>query len=638
MNRMTSEVSEDGDTDDSESAGGNTAGAETEEQDVQNDAVIEAALRKSLLVFIFAMLPVIGILIYLIVNKAEEETVENEVVNPTVRDVSSTALPNITLVDSTEESGIEFEFQSGRYGDKLLPETMGGGVAVFDYNNDAHADVLLVNAMRWPFATDRYEADQPPATCKLYQGDGTGKFKDVTVDAGMDVTLYGMGVAIGDYDNDGDSDVFLSAVGENRLMRNDGGKFADATDESGLAGDPETWNTSCGFFDYDNDGLLDLFVCSYVQWSRKIDLSLETSLDGQVRAYGRPTLFSGTLSYLYHNEGDGVFRDVSEAAGIQIMNHLTDVPMGKSMGLAPCDYNRDGWMDIIVANDTVRNFLFENNQDGTFTEKGELLGIAYDLASGQARGAMGIDTTTFREDGSIAVGIGNFANEASALYMASPKVPTFVDAAMYTGFGPPTRQGLTFGLFFFDADLDGRPDVFGANGHLDEEIAKTQRTQRYAQRPQLFWNAGKQSDNELVLLGAECTGQSFCQPIVGRGAAYGDLDADGDLDVVVAVSDGKARLFRNDQSTGHHWLRFRLQGTRCNRDAIGAVVSLSAGGTKQSKVVMPTKSYLSQSEKTLTFGLGEETMVSNVTVQWPGGESQDVPVDGVDRVVEVVQQ
>lgn len=626
---MTSEVSEQDDHEDFE---------DQDEQDIQDDAVIESALRKSLVVFIFAMLPVIALLIYLIVTKEEAETIETEVLNPTIRDVSETKLPTITMVDATEGCGVDFEFESGRYGDKLLPETMGGGVAVFDYNNDSHADILLVNAMRWPFAEEKYDSSSAPATCKLFQGNGKGMFQDVTAQAGMDVTLYGMGVAIGDYDNDGDSDVFLSAVGTNRLMRNDGGTFVDATETSGLAGDAETWSTSCGFFDYDNDGLLDLFVCSYVQWNREIDLSLETSLDGQVRAYGRPTLFSGTLSCLYHNEGDGVFKDVSEIAGIQIMNHLTNVPMGKSMGVAPCDYNNDGWMDIIVANDTVRNFLFENNKDGTFTEKGQLLGIAYDLASGQARGAMGIDTTFFREDGSLAVGIGNFANEASALYVASPNRPTFVDAAMFTGFGPPTRQGLTFGLFFFDADLDGRPDVFGANGHLDEEIAKTQRTQRYAQRPQLFWNAGTESDSELVLLGEDCTGESFCQEIVGRGAAYGDFDSDGDADVVVAVSDGKARVFRNDQATGHHWLRLRLQGTKCNRDAIGAVVSVTAGGTKQTKVVMPTKSYLSQSEKTLTFGLGSETEVSSVTVRWPGGETQQVQVEGIDRLVNVIQQ
>ena len=621
--------------------------SDLDREDVQDDVVIEAALRKSLMVFIFAMLPVIGILLYVILTREKEKSVETTVQGPTLRDIEETTLPTLVMTDVTDESGIDFTFESGRYGDKLLPETMGGGVAILDYNNDQKNDVLLVNAMRWPFASDRYDSESPPATCKLYRGDGDGHFQDVTTEAGLDITLYGMGVAVGDYDNDGDTDIYLSAVGANRLLRNEDGKFTDATSEAGVAGPDDSWSTSCGFFDYDNDGRLDLFVCSYVQWNQDIDLSLDVSIDGRTRSYGRPKLFSGTYCFLYHNEGDGKFADVSESAGIQIKNELTDVPMGKSMGVAPCDYNGDGWLDIIVANDTVRNFLFENNRDGTFSEKGELLGIAYDLASGNARGAMGIDTAVFRPDGSLAVGIGNFANEASALYMASPKRPTFVDAAMFTGFGPPTRQGLTFGLFFFDADLDGRPDVFGANGHLEEEIAKIQRTQRYAQRPQLFWNAGKQADSELVLLGEDCTGKSFCDPIVGRGACYGDLDSDGDDDVVVAVSDGKARVFRNDQSLGHHWLRVRLKGTKCNRDGIGTVVRLTAGGTTQTKVLMPTRSYLSQCEKVVTFGLGKETSVSKLEVQWPmqAGVDQSetiapqvVSVSEVDQTIEVVQE
>ena len=266
------------------------------------------------------------------------------------------------------------------------------------------------------------------------------------------------------------------------------------------------------------------------------------------RAYGRPTAYTGSFSYLYRNEGDGKFADVSATAGIQMRNDDTAVPLGKAMGLAPVDVNNDGWMDIVVANDTVRNFLFQNNKDGTFSEVGRLSGIAFDRSTGNARGAMGIDAARFRGDGTLAIGIGNFANEASALYMAKPGRQQFIDAAMYTGFGPPTRQGLTFGLFFFDVDLDGRLDVLGANGHLEEEIAKTQKTQRYKQPPQLFWNAGREAKNELVLVDSATTGSDFCEPIVGRGAACGDFDSDGDDDIVISVSNGKAVVFRNDQA------------------------------------------------------------------------------------------
>ncbi len=429
--------------------------------------------------------------------------------------------------------------------------------------------------------------------------------------------FVGYGVAVGDIDNDGDRDVFISAVGPNRLLRNDDGRFVDVTADWNAAGTEGDWNTSCGFFDYDNDGWLDLFVGSYVTWSREIDLSQKFTLDGETRAYGPPKAFAGSFCTLYHNDAGKGFTDVSKDAGIQVRNPNTDVPLGKAMGVAPVDVNDDGWMDIIVANDTVHNFLFINNRDGSFTESSITANIAFDR-DGTARGAMGIDSAAFRQDGTIAVGIGNFANEASALYMTKPGRDNFVDAAMFTGFGPPTRQGLTFGLFFFDIDLDGRVDVLGANGHLEEEISKTHASQTYAQPPQLFWNAGKEADSELVLVKADKTGPDFNQPVVGRGAAYGDFDNDGDQDVVITTSDGAPRLFRNDQSLGNNFVRLQLVGKDKNRDAIGAVVRLSAGGTTQTKVVMPTKSYLSQSELPLTFGLGTATKIDALEIKWPG--------------------
>ena len=604
------------------------------DEDVENDVVIAMALRASLLVFVIGALPVIGILAFLNINKRAEKKQEFEVETPTVRVANEEAIPNLPLVNVTKASGIDFTHETGRAGDKLLPETMGSGTAVLDYNNDGHLDLLLVNSSRWPWDSENKQA----SPCKLYQGDGKFNFVDVSTEAGLDLTLYGMGVAVGDYDNDGDSDVFLSAVGKNRLLRNDDGKFIDVTDAAGVGGDDEAWGTSCGFLDYDNDGLLDLFVCNYVAWSKDADLSQDFTLDGESRAYGPPRAFSGHFSYLYHNEGDQTFSDVSGTAGIQVRTDETEVPLGKAMGIAPVDVNDDGWIDIVVANDTVRNFLFQNNKDGTFSEVGRLTGIAYDRETGNARGAMGIDSACFRADGTIAIGIGNFANEASALYMSKPAKNQFMDAAMFTGFGPPTRKGLTFGLFFFDIDLDGRLDVLGANGHLEEEIAKTQQTQRYAQPPQLFWNAGRDAESQLVQVEAKQTGDAFYEPIVGRAAVFGDFDEDGDDDVVITVSNGSPSVFRNDQATNHHWLRVRLKGNASNRDGIGAVVSITLDGAKMTRTVMPTRSYLSQSDKSVCFGLGDVDVVTEVTVAWPGGDKQTYPVDSVDQTVELEQR
>ena len=602
------------------------------DDDVENDAVIGSAFRASLVVIMLLGLPVIGYLIYLNLSKEKAtKTVVEEVLDPTVRDVSENEVPALFLADVSDSCGVQFKHETGREGEKLLPETMGSGVAVFDYNNDGHQDILFVNSSHWPWAKEP-DAKSPS---RLFAGDGKFQFTDVTDQAGLDNTFYAMGVAVGDYDNDGDSDLFFSAVGKDRLLRNDNGKFTDVTEASGVSGSDEAWGTSCGFFDYDNDGRLDLFVCNYVAWSKETDLSYESTLDGENRAYGPPKAFSGSFSYLYHNDGDGKFSDVSQKAGIQVRNDDTDEPLGKAMGVAPVDINKDGWMDIVVANDTVRNFLFENNKDGTFSETGRLHGIAYDI-SGNARGAMGIDTTIFRPSGALAIGIGNFANEQSALFIES-KRSGFIPAEVATGLGPPTRLGLTFGFFFFDVDLDGRPDIFGANGHLEEDIAKTQRTQKYAQSPQLFWNAGRGSGSELIAVEEACTGSGFCEPIVGRGAAFGDFDSDGDQDIVVSVSNGSPRIFRNDQKLEHHWLRVHLIGSQANRDAIGAQVSIQVGDETRIQQVMPTRSYLSQSERVLTFGLGENDNIQSVQVTWPGGQQQTQRIDGIDRQIEITQ-
>src|SRR6056297_1169509 len=341
-------------TDPHEDVDPQTIGAE----DVQDDAVIGRAFRASLLVIVLAGIPLIGILIYLNVETSVPEAKEVVVDLPEKRQANEQAIPQLPMTKVTAQSGVDFVHESGRAGEKLLPETMGSGVAVLDYNGDGNLDLFLVNSSRWSWDS----SNQSPTPGRLYRGDGEFGFTDVTSEAGLDVTLYGMGVAVGDYDNDNDPDLFLSAVGGDRLFRNDGGQFSDVTTSAGVAGDDDAWGTSCGFFDYDNDGLLDLFVCNYVTWSREADLSQNFTLDGESRAYGPPRAFSGSYSYLYHNEGNGQFEEVSETAGIQMRNDDTNVPLGKAMGLAPVDINDDGWLDIVVANDTVRNFLFQNNR------------------------------------------------------------------------------------------------------------------------------------------------------------------------------------------------------------------------------------------------------------------------------------
>lgn len=603
-----------------------------EPQAESDDAVIGQALRWSLGVIAVGLCIAAGVVFWVTRPAPLEEVVEAEVVVPKLREQPQAEPPVVPFRDVTRDAGIEFIHENGARGDKLLPETMGGGCAFFDYDGDLDQDLLLVNSRGWPWDDDGER--QAAATPALYENDGEGRFRDITQQAGLDFSLYGMGVAVADYDHDGDPDIFLSAVGPNRLLRNDDGRYVDVTEEAGVAGDAEAWGTSCCWFDYDNDGLLDLFVCNYVRWSRDIDQNQDFRLVGVGRAYGPPKAFQGSFPTLYRNTGEGRFIDVSEKAGIQIANPANGVPMAKSLGVSPIDIDRDGWMDLIVANDTVQNFLFHNQQDGSFEEIGALAGIAFD-ANGEARGAMGTDVGFTRNDDTLAISIGNFSNEMTAYYCASEDPLQFVDAAIANGLGPATRLVLTFGLFFFDYDLDSRLDLLCANGHLEEEINKVQASQHYAQPPQLFWNAGADSRTEFVAVSPDHVGEEFHQPIVGRGAAFADIDRDGDLDVLLTTVGSTPRLFRNEQQLGHHWLRLRLIGEDRNRDAIGAWVELEVQGMRLRRQVMPTRSYLSQSELPVTFGLGAATEIDRCTVTWPGGEEQEVEITQVDTELEV---
>jgi hypothetical protein len=586
-----------------------------------------------------ACLAVAAYLAVVYLQPADLKISDNKTVTAAQRDLQEIKIPQVHFEDVTTAAGINFRHVNGasrqtELPKKLLPETMGGGVAFFDYDNDGDPDLFLVNSNYWP---GEEPPGEPQPRMALYANDGQGHFTDVTVQAGLDKSFYGMGVAAGDFDNDGWRDLYISAVGKNYLFQNQQGVFVDVTEASGTSGSEADWGTSCGWFDYDRDGLLDLFVCNYITWSKDEDLKLGSTLDGTNRAYAPPRSFEGAFPLLFHNEGDGKFKDVSQPAGFQIREPNQGIPEAKSLGLSFFDFDHDGWTDIFVANDTSRNMLFRNRHDGTFEERGQDLGIAYDR-SGSARGAMGIDVGMFRSDDSLGIVIGNFANEPVSLFVAQAKSDLFTDEAISSGLGPQTRQELTFGMFFFDYDLDGRLDIFTANGHLEEEIRSVQPGQRYEQPPLLFWNAGEESKTEFVAVPESIVGKSFCEPIVGRGAAYADIDADGDLDVVVTACGQKARLFRNDQQLGHHWLRVQLKAKDKNRDAIGAMVTLSAGGRKQTRCLSPTSSYLSQRELPLTFGLGDATKVDELKITWPDGSVQTVGTIEIDQLSVIEQQ
>ena len=509
--------------------------------------------------------------------------------------------PGFRFANVTAQAGINFRHNNGAFGGKFLPETLGSGCAFLDYDADGWQDILLVNSMDWPGHS------RQRSTLKLYRNNRNGTFTDVTHAAGLDIEMYGMGVAVGDYNNDGFPDIFITCVGQNRLFKNTGkGRFIDVTNSSGL-GKRQAFSTSAIWFDFDRDGLLDLFVCNYVKWSPEHDVFC--SLDGKHKSYCTPEAFVGQTCWLFHNRGNGTFEDVTAKSGIFDSS-------SKSLGVAMLDFDEDGWPDLLVANDTQPNKLYRNQRNGTFRDVAVDAGIAFS-GEGKARAGMGIDIGDFDNSGRSGVAITNFDNEMIGLYRSDGK-GNFSDVAVQSGVGLPSKTTLGFGCAFADCDLDGALDLIAVNGHIDDTVRNV-RNVGYAQAPQLFLNDGKGKFTEV---GSQLGG-GFSSPKVGRGLAMGDVDRDGDVDVLMTTNNGPAYLFRNDQSAGNRSIRLQLTGTKSNRDAIGARIKLFSAGTMQTRIVKSGSSYLSQSELPVTFGVGKQTSIERIVIDWPSGESEE---------------
>ena len=519
----------------------------------------------------------------------------------------SGAATGVVLTDVTSTAGIKFMHNSGRSGHKYLPETLGAGVAFFDADGDGLPDILLINGRDW-------EPTGRKTPSALYKNNGNGTFTNITAGSGLDIEMYGMGVAVADYDNDGREDVYVTALGGDRLFHNEGGgKFADVTKSSGMTN--AAFGTSAAWFDYDRDGKLDLFVGNYVQWTAKGDLWC--SLDGVSKSYCTPESYRGVSAKLFHNVGGGRFEDVSQKAGVADST-------SKSLGISVFDYNGDGWPDLFVANDTQPNKLYRNNRNGTFTDQAVSAGVAFS-EDGVARGAMGADAADYDRSGRPHLLVGNFSNQMLGLYH-NEGTGLFVDEAPRSTVGRASLLSLTFGAFFFDYDLDGWPDILAVNGHIDEEIGRVQPKVLFKEPPLLFHNLGKGRFENA----SASVGDQFTRPIVARGAAYADFDRDGDLDVLIATNGGPAYLFRNDGGNKNHFVTIRTRGVKSNRDGIGAVVRVDSASGKQWNTVHTGSSYCSQSDLALTFGLGKDVLVSAIDVEWPSGAKDhlsNVPVD-----------
>ena len=524
------------------------------------------------------------------------------------------ARTSVQFSDATKAAGITFTHNSGRAGKKLMAETMGSGVAFFDADQDGWPDLLFINGRNW-------KPGPRKSLHALYRNNRNGTFTDVTASSGLDVEMYGMGVAVGDYDNDGNDDVYITALEGDRLFRNEGRfKFRDVTKASGLAN--ADFGTSAAWLDYDKNGLIDLFVANYVEWTPETDRWC--SLDGSNKSYCTPEAYKGTASRLYRNLGGGRFEDVSRKAGVSD-------PTSKSLGVAVFDYDIDGWPDLFVANDTQPNKLYRNNRDGTFTEEGVAAGVAYS-DDGVARGAMGVDAIDYDRSGRPHVLVGNFSNQMLALYHNEGN-KLFIDEAPSSAVGRTSLLYLAFGVFFFDYDLDGHPDILAANGHIEETIERVQPKMKYRQSPLMFRNTG---GGAFEYVGASL-GPAFNDPMVARGAAYADYDRDGDLDLVLTNNHGPAKLLRNDGGSRNNWVSVKAVGTKSNRSALGAVVRMRSASGKQWTAVRSGSSYCSQSDLVQTLGLGQDKEVLALEIEWPTGAKDRLTNVAANQFLTIVE-